>query len=502
MALVRLYDVTGDEKYLKLSKFFIDERGTRHKADYYDPNFVIGGEADGENANVDDMYRHDLYYFDLEDHPDQKIRGHEDEERHVYHQSNKPVRELTEAAGHAVRAVYLYSGMADVARLTDDEELYEACRRLWDNMVNKRMYITGGIGSTHVGEAFSFDYDLPNDTDYAETCASIGLVFFARRMLQISPDSRYADVMERALYNGALSGMALDGKSFFYVNPLEVNPKACALDERKKHVKPVRQKWFGCACCPPNIARLISSIGEYAYTESEDTLYIHQYIGADFTTGTGADISMKSSFPWEGDVSIAVRGVPEGYKLALRIPDWCLGTYEMTGADDMDKDMKHGYLYISGAWGEERKIDINFPMDIRLIASSDDVREDFGRVAVTRGPIVYCMEEQDNGAELYRLAVDSERFAAQSHVEMYDIGSVPCRIIYIPGVERCGYANTDLTIDIANSPRGKLETGRMSTQLYSDYKPLHSEPKTLKFIPYYMWANRGENEMSVWVDVK
>ena len=502
MALVRLYDVTGDEKYLKLSKFFIDERGTRHKADYYDPNFVIGGEADGENANVDDMYRHDLYYFDLEDHPDQKIRGHEDEERHVYHQSNKPVRELTEAAGHAVRAVYLYSGMADVARLTDDEELYEACRRLWDNMVNKRMYITGGIGSTHVGEAFSFDYDLPNDTDYAETCASIGLIFFARRMLQISPDSRYADVMERALYNGALSGMALDGKSFFYVNPLEVNPKACALDERKKHVKPVRQKWFGCACCPPNIARLISSIGEYAYTESEDTLYIHQYIGADITTEAGADVSMKSSFPWEGDVSIAVRGVPDGYKVALRIPDWCLGTYEMTGADDMDKDVKHGYLYISGAWGEERKIDISFPMDIRLIASSDDVREDFGRVAVTRGPIVYCMEEQDNGAKLYRLAVDSERFASQSHVEMYDIGSVPCRIIYIPGVERCGYANTDLTVDIANSPRGKLETGRMSTQLYSDYKPLHSESKTLKFIPYYMWANRGENEMSVWVDVK
>ncbi len=512
MALVRLYDVTGDEKYLKLSKFFIDERGTRHKADYYDPNFVIDGKKDCEADGVDDMYRHELYYFDLEDHPDQKIRGHEDEERHVYHQSNKPVRELSEAAGHAVRAVYLYSGMADVARLTDDEELFEACRRLWDNMVNRRMYITGGIGSTHVGEAFSFDYDLPNDTDYAETCASIGLVFFARRMLQIYPDSRYADIMERALYNGALSGMALDGKSFFYVNPLEVDPKACSLDERKKHVKAVRQKWFGCACCPPNIARLVTSIGEYAYTESDDTLYVHQYIGGQITKyvktageGTPVDIEIRSGFPWDGDVSVRVRGADDqaasDFRLALRIPDWCLGTYDMEGIDDMDTDIQHGYLYISGTWGEERNVSIRFPMDIRLIASCDDVREDFGRVAVTRGPVVYCLEEQDNGAGLYRLAVDAGKFEAQSHAEVFDICTDPCRIIYVPGVERCEYANTDLTVDIANSPRGKIETGRMSTKLYSDYKPLHTETRTLKFIPYYMWANRGENEMSVWVDV-
>ena len=489
MALVRLYNVTGEEKYLNLSRFFIDERGKRP------------------------------YYFDKE-HPEAVIRGHEDDERYAYHQANKPVRELTEAAGHAVRAVYLYSGMADVARLTDDDELYEACKRLWENMVDKRMYVTGGIGATHLGEAFSFDYDLPNDTAYSETCAAIGLIFFARRMLQIHPDSRYADIMERALYNGALSGMALDGKSFFYVNPLEVDPKACELDERKKHVKSVRQKWFGCACCPPNIARLITSIGEYAYTESHDTLYIHQYIGASITkavkTGSGAevpvDVSIRSGFPWDGEVKIVagfhegdesdIASAAEAFVLALRIPDWCGNSYELTGADDFEKDIKDGYLYLKGNWGEEAVIKISFPMDIRLISAKENVREDFGRVAVMRGPVVYCLESRDNGDGLYRLIVDAAKFEAQAHAEMFDICGDTCRMVYAPGFIRSDYTSGDLTVDIAASPNGQLELNDSSTGLYAVYRPLVSEIKTLKFIPYYMWANRGENEMSVWVDVR
>ncbi|MBO4901096.1 MAG: glycoside hydrolase family 127 protein [Lachnospiraceae bacterium] len=489
MALVRLYNVTGEEKYLNLSRFFIDERGKRP------------------------------YYFDKE-HPEAVIRGHEDDERYAYHQANKPVRELTEAAGHAVRAVYLYSGMADVARLTDDDELYEACKRLWENMVDKRMYVTGGIGATHLGEAFSFDYDLPNDTAYSETCAAIGLIFFARRMLQIHPDSRYADIMERALYNGALSGMALDGKSFFYVNPLEVDPKACELDERKKHVKSVRQKWFGCACCPPNIARLITSIGEYAYTESHDTLYIHQYIGASITktvkTGSGAevpvDVSIRSGFPWDGEVKIVagfhegdesdIASAAEAFVLALRIPDWCGNSYELTGADDFEKNIKDGYLYLKGNWGEEAVIKISFPMDIRLISAKENVREDFGRVAVMRGPVVYCLESRDNGDGLYRLIVDAAKFEAQAHAEMFDICGDTCRMVYAPGFIRSDYTSGDLTVDIAASPNGQLELNDSSTGLYAVYRPLVSEIKTLKFIPYYMWANRGENEMSVWVDVR
>ena len=487
MALIRLYEVTNDRKYLDLSRFFIDERGTRHDPAYY-------------GLTSDSADTHDFYYFDLEDHPDVQLRGHENEERYVYHQANKPVRELTEAAGHAVRAVYLYSGMADVARLTDDEELLAACERLWDNMVDRRMYITGGIGSTHIGEAFSFDYDLPNDTAYAETCASIGLVFFARRMLQIKPESRYADIMERALYNGVLSGMALDGRSFFYVNPLESDPKACRADERKKHVKSVRQKWFGCACCPPNIARLISSIGEYAYTQSDDTLFIHQYIGAVLTLSDTVEVMIESSFPWEGKVKIRLKGLQNGFKIALRIPDWCNGKYDISGTEDLNTEYKKGYLYIDGDWKEECEISLEFPMDVRLVTCCDEVREDFGRVAVMRGPVVYCLEETDNGPGLFRLAVDSEKALELSHAEVGDICSNACRIIYVPGISRSEQSADDITMAIANSPNGRLGEDSVSTHLYREFKPFHTENKTLKFIPYYMWANRGENEMRVWVD--
>ena len=189
------------------------------------------------------------------------------------------MREQDKAEGHAVRAVYLYSGMAEVASATEDAELFRACERIWDNIVKKQMYVTGAIGATEHGEAFSFDYDLPNDTVYAETCAAIGLIFFARRMFEITKDSKYTDVMERALFNGVISGMSLDGKSFFYVNPLEVNPEACEKDYFKRHVKPVRQKWFGCACCPPNVARLLSSIGGYAFECSEEAIYMNLFVG-------------------------------------------------------------------------------------------------------------------------------------------------------------------------------------------------------------------------------
>ena len=256
MALVRLYEVTGDNRYLELSRFFLNQRGTKP------------------------------YYFDEEERKRAVLEGREnqlpkfdEEERYAYYQAHKPVCEQEEAVGHAVRAVYLYSGMADVARLTEDEAMYAACQRLWENIVREKLYVTGGIGGTSHGESFSFPFDLPNDTSYSETCAAIGLAFFARRMLEIKAESQYADVCELALYNTVLSGMALDGKSFFYVNPLEVLPEACHKDFHKSHVKPVRQKWFGCACCPPNIARIVSSVASYAYTEREDTLWFHLYMG-------------------------------------------------------------------------------------------------------------------------------------------------------------------------------------------------------------------------------
>lgn len=450
MALVRLYEVTGKQKYLELGRFFIDERGKRP------------------------------YYFDQE-HPEAVKRGEENALRYAYHQAHLPVREQDEAVGHAVRAVYLYSGMADVARLTGDEKLWEACKRLWNDIADKKMYVTGGIGSTHIGEAFSYAYDLPNDTAYAETCASIGLVFFARRMLEISPDAKYADVMERALYNGILSGMALDGKSFFYVNPLEVTPQGCHKDERKFHVKPVRQKWFGCACCPPNLARLISSIGSYAYTESEDTLFVHLYMGSVLTkkvNGQDADICIESDFPWNGNVKIRVRAKGSSLKLALRIPDWC-STYSTKGLENAKTRLCSGYLYITKDWGEEDCLELSFPMEVRLIAANPMVRENAGKAAVMRGPVVYCLEGKDNGENLHLLSIRRDLRAEVSDGEV------------------CGNQ-----VKVIEADGYRRECDSENAALYYVLKKEKKEAVRLHYIPYYTWANRGENEMQVWTGVE
>lgn len=468
MALVRLYEVTGEERYLQLSEFFINERGTRS------------------------------YYFDIEQNL--KLTEKEKSElRYQYHQAHLPVRQQDEAVGHAVRAVYLYSGMADIARITGDETLYKACETLWDNITNQKMYVTGGIGGTHIGEAFSFPFDLPNDTAYAETCASIGLVFFARRMLEIAPKAKYADVMERALYNGILSGMALDGKSFFYVNPLEVNPESCHKDERKFHVKPVRQKWFGCACCPPNLARLLSSIGSYAYTENEDTLFVHLYMGSLLTKkvkNQDVDVQIQSEFPWNGKVRITVRAKNTGFKLALRIPGWCdsftlqYDGQTIHGLSDNDADTsvvdfkrierKDGYLYISGFDQEEETITLDFPMEPQWIVANPAVREDAGKVALQRGPIVYCLEEKDNGADLHLLSVDPTKQPVSFDMKIQEEEVIALK------------AQGQREIQDSSDPDAS------QSALYAEYHVPEKESIELVYVPYYTWANRGENEMQVW----
>ena len=467
MALVRLYHATGEERYLNLSRFFIDERGKKP------------------------------YYFDSEtDHKFTPKPG-DTSLRHFYHQAHLPVREQNEATGHAVRAVYLYSGMADIARLTEDEGLLAACNTLWDNIVNKKMYITGGIGSTNHGEAFTYAYDLPNDMAYAETCASIGMVFFARRMLQIKPDARYANIMERELFNGVLSGMALDGKSFFYVNPLEVLPKACREDARKFHVKPIRQKWFGCACCPPNIARLLSSIAAYACTENEDTLFVHLYMGCELKKKIGENkvsVQITSGFPYHGNAAIEINSdVPVQMTLALRLPDWAekctvngvtAKNDEITDAilseiaastDVSSANISDGYLYLSGTWSGNQKINLDFPMTVRIMAANPSVREDIGKVAVTYGPMVYCLEEADNGNNLHLLRLNCED---------PDFKITPDAILGAPSITAKGY---------------REEGEKEGENLYHVYQ----EPKLTKceltVLPYYMWNNRGEGEMSVWV---
>ena len=453
MALVRLYEVTGEKRYLDLSSFFVEERGKRP------------------------------YYFDKENHPDVKLdKEHINDLRYFYNQAHLPVREQKEATGHAVRAVYLYSGMADLARIKEDQSMYDACETLWNNIVEEKMYITGGIGGTHLGEAFSFPFDLPNDTAYAETCASIGLVFFARRMLEMKAVSKYADVMELALYNGILSGMALDGKSFFYVNPLEVQPKACKLDERKWHVKPVRQKWFGCACCPPNLARLLSSIGSYAYTEKEDTLYVHLYMGSNVektVNGKTVNVQMESDMPWEGNIKIRVQAENAKMTLALRIPGWCKN-YKISGIEDAAQEEKDGYLYLKKVWNREETFCIDFPMEVQMFAASERVREDIGKAAIMRGPVVYCLEEKDNGKNLHELLVDTDMHASVSEGKICDT--------VVKMVETDGWRLT--------------ESGDAEETLYHMYQKPQKQKVRLHYIPYYTWANRGENEMQVWTRVQ
>lgn len=440
MALMRIYEVSGEQKYLDLAKYFVDERGKQP------------------------------YYFDLE----KEARGDQNKTNQQYHQSHLPVREQNEAVGHSVRAVYLYSGMADVAKATGDEALYHACEQLWDNIEQKKMYITGGIGGTHIGESFSFNYDLPNDTAYAETCASIGLVFFARRMLEIHADSKYADVMETALYNGILSGMALDGKSFFYVNPLEVLPEACARDERKAHVKAIRQKWFGCACCPPNLARTISSISKYAFTEKADTLWIHLYMGAEIRN-ENCQATITASLPWSGEVSLTVdKDFDTPYTFAFRIPGWCK-KYELQQAAEAEQRIEDGYLYLTKKWRKGEQISLNFPMEITAVMSNDAVRENIGKVAVTRGPIVYCMEEADNGKNLHLLKVKLPLEA--EFCQMSEMGQSFVGI----------------------TAKGQKEEHMSGESLYREWRMPECKDVDLKFVPYFMWNNRGEGEMQVWV---
>ncbi len=443
MALFKLYETTGEERYKKLAEYFIDERGAKP------------------------------LYFDME-HPTPKGQPYKID---FYHQAHIPVREQDEAVGHAVRAVYLYSGMADMARISGDEKLLSACEKLWNSITNEKMYITGGIGATHMGESFSFPYDLPNDTAYAETCASIGLVFFARRMLQLKADRRYSDVMELALYNGILSGMSLDGKSFFYVNPLEVLPEACHKDERKFHVKPVRQKWFGCACCPPNLARLISSIGTYAYTKSDDTLYVHLYMGSKLSIN-GTDVEIESTFPESGKVTVRTKSSSkEPVTIAFRIPGWCNDTYTVTGTDKLETSVKDGYMYVSGI--TDNDITFDFEMKPAIVTADPRVREDAGRYAVIRGPVVYCMEEKDNGKNLRSLNIDTDSAIRE---EITDEFGLPVTVLYAEGFRTIPKPG-DIFI----------------SSLYQKFTGFETNPQTIRLIPYRLWANRGEGEMSVFI---
>lgn len=469
MALVRLYQTTGNEKYLKLSQYFILERG---KEPFYFDQEQIDFDGSVRKKDTNPM-------------------------RYSYYQAHLPVKEQKEAVGHAVRAGYLYSGMADVARLTQDEALYQACVTLWNSIVKEKLYITGGIGGTHIGESFSFPFDLPNDTAYSETCAAIALAFFARRMLEIEAKAEYADVMELALYNTVLSGMALDGKSFFYVNPLEVVPEACHKDARKEHVKTIRQKWFGCACCPPNIARIVSSVAAYAYTENESTLFTHLYMGSTYTrqiNGVDIQVEMETAMPWEGTATMKIHTQNKvTTTFAFRIPGWC-NEQEMSCRlpDNVEQRMENGYLYCSGTFQNGDCISLDFPMKVHMCKADDRVRENYGKVAFTRGPVTYCLEEADNGKDLYMNYIEYSQLLVNDHGEW----KLDQNKITIQKDESLGHVLYQLKIPARRNVKVNAQ------ELYMDFVPEKAEDTILTFVPYYVWNNRGEGEMSVWVHAK
>ena len=454
MALVSLYGVTGDEKHLKLAKYFIDQRGQSPL--YFEEECKkYGNRCDWLDSSF----------------------GYQ------YYQAGLPVREQKAAEGHAVRAVYLYSGMADVAGATEDEELMKACEALWSNIVERQMYITGAIGSASHGEAFTFDYDLPNDTVYAETCAAIGLIFFARRMLEITGDSRYGDVMERALFNGVISGMSLDGQRFFYVNPLEVVPESSEKDHNKIHVKPERQKWFGCACCPPNVARLLSSIGGYAYEQNEKELFMNLFIGGDIEAvldGRKNHISVETSYPWRGEVKITIDNEQDtDFTYALRIPGWCRNYTLMVNGKEEECSVEKGYARFTRTWKAGDVLLLRMDMPVELIGANPRVREDVGKAAVMRGPLVYCLEEADNGDQLHRLYIkENTKFTVTEEPGL--LGGV---------------------VTIQGDGKRLSEDGWDDHMLYQPLSEPRFEDRELKFIPYYTWANRGKGEMSVWVRI-
>lgn len=446
IGLMKMYHATGKEKFFNLAKHFIDERGNN-------PDYFL---REDQNRG----WKHDIM----------------DPRNTKYNQSFAPVREQKTAEGHSVRAVYMYTAMADIALVNNDKELYEACKAVWDNIVSKRMYITGGIGSNVEGEAFTIDYDLPNDSAYTETCASIGLIFFAKRMLDIHPSNKYADIMELALYNGVLSGMQLDGKRFFYCNPLEVNPEISGKLFGYKHVLPERPGWYQCACCPPNVARLLTSLGQYIWSESVDTIYSHLYIG-----GTSklelATITLASQYPWKGDITYTINssGTKSEFTLAIRIPSYVKEFKILLNHLEYSErlDIRDGYCYIHQNWGEGDTVQLLFDMPVRRMHTNTLVRNNIGCVALMRGPIVYCFEGNDNGNNIQELHVKRDEKIIIGNYDPELLGGiVPLKM---KGIRI--YANDGLYFEEDFSKKEEMLTA----------------------IPYYAWGNRGLTQMRVWM---
>jgi uncharacterized protein len=435
LALVKLYRLTGEERFLRLSQYFIDARGQQ-------PNYYLQeAQARGETGPG----------YPLE-----------------YLQAHAPVREQADAAGHSVRAMYLYCAMADLAAETGDETLRASCERLWESTTQRRRYVTGGIGSSAEGERFTFDYHLPNDAAYAETCAAIGLVFFAHRMLQLECDARYADVMENALYSGFASGIALEGDHYFYVNPLE---------SRGTHH---RQSWFSCACCPTNAVRLLPTLGSYVYSTGPDGIAVHLYVQGEAklaAAGVPVTVQQETGYPWEGAVRLTVSpAAPTEFALRLRIPGWCHEhTLSVNGAT-VQPPRERGYAVLRRTWRAGDVITLDLAMPVEKLEAHPESLHDAGKLALQRGPIVYCLEDADHTVNVRRMRLRPEA-ALTPRFDPYLLGGVTV-------LE--GEAEVD-------------DSARWTDGLYRPLEGGHARPTPLRAIPYCVWDNRTPGNMVVWI---
>jgi DUF1680 family protein len=444
MGLVKLYRITGKKEYLDLAKFFIDERG--HK-EY--------------NKKSKSVYENGIYW-----------------------QDDKPVIEQDEAEGHAVRAMYLYSGMADVAALTGDKQYLAAIDKIWNNMVGKKMYVQGSIGAVGDGERFGANYELPNATAYNETCAAIGNVFWNQRMFLLHGESKYIDVLEKTLYNGLISGVGLDGKTFFYTNAMQIQDGFNHPDIERE-----RAGWFTCSCCPTNVVRLMPSIPGYIYAQDGKDVFVNLFIsgtGSLMVNNKALKITQQNNYPWEGDLAFTIDPASAmDMNLKIRIPGWAqnqavpsdLYAYQQASnpkiiikvnGKPVDYPVHNGYAVINKKWKKGDKVEMTLPMDVQRVIANDKLPEDAGKVALQRGPIMYCAEWKDNDGKATNIII-------------------PKNAAFTPEY-RAGLLN-GVTV---------LKAGVKVVQVDAGGQNISTQNKTLTAIPYYSWANRGKGEMTVW----
>lgn len=455
IALARLGQLTGKKEYLALSRWFLLERGK--DPDFFDKQ----NQADGE---------HNDFFIGMREMPK------------TYYQIAEPITKMKSVTGHAVRMMYLFTAVAHIAHLLHDKDLFRTARRWWEDLVRSKMYITGSIGSTHIGESFTAPYDLPNDVMYGETCASVATCFASRRMLENDPDGQYGDVMEKELFNGTISGVALDGRHFFYVNPLQADPVTSALNPDFRHVLIHRAGWFQVACCPANLARLIASLDRYVYTVGNDGIvYADQFIASQADLGDGLSVVLDTDFPWKDRLDWTWRnsGV-NPRRFALRIPGWSVDFYQLfvNGKSSTKKPIR-GFVYFDIPAGATMKIRLILDMSVRVMRANNHVAHDEGKVAVMRGPIVFCAEQEDNPGDLWRYSVSVHGSDYQFHYKPDLLNGVG--ILQTLGVKK--------KQDPANGP------------LYiRDDNPEQSEEHPVTLVPYYSWANRSVGQMRVWLN--